>query len=181
MTTAAIEFAEVASEELWPRYLDKHKKEKDENRSKLRTFLSDLVAIAFRGALTEELKEKLVFRPLETTQDDAEAVKLVILAALKSPYFLYTGIDKAQSASQQAANRLSLVMTDSAIGDDRVRSLVTKDRLRNEAEIREGAQKLLNDYRTQAKIRAMLQDWLAVSATAELSKDEKLYPGFDAG
>jgi cytochrome c553 len=179
VTASAVEFADIASDELWPRYREKHRKEPGDDRAKLKAFLIGLIENAFGGPGTAEMQSRFVDRHLEATADDAEAIKLVLLSALKSPYFLYAGIDSTASKSQRAANRLSLTLWDSAVGDDRLRSLVKKEKLSTELEIREAAERLALDIRTQAKLRSMLLDWLAVTSAVELNKDEELFPGFD--
>jgi mono/diheme cytochrome c family protein len=47
-TAAALEFAEIATSEMWPRYRRKHKDVSDENRARLKAFLSEIVRRASR-------------------------------------------------------------------------------------------------------------------------------------
>jgi Protein of unknown function (DUF1588)/Protein of unknown function (DUF1592)/Protein of unknown function (DUF1585) len=125
------------------------------------------------------LKLRYIDSQIASTPDDSEAIKLVLLSCLKSPLFLYTGLDKESSAQQRIANRLSLVLLDSAVGDGYTRSLVSKNRLKNSDDIRRAAEHLVNDFRVQSKIRGMLHEWLAIGQAAELTKDKDKYPGFD--
>ncbi len=179
VTAAALEFGEAAAEELWPRYREKHKKDSDENRGRLKAFLGELVSAAFRRPLDDEIKQRYIEVHLSSTPDDVEAIKVVLLACLKSPLFLYAGLDQDASDAQKIANRLSMVLLDSAVGDGYTRSLVSKNRLKNTDDVRRAAEHLVNDYRAQAKIRAMLHEWLAIGQTVELTKDKEKYPGFD--
>jgi cytochrome c553 len=179
VTAAALEFGEAAAEELWPRYQEKHKKDSDAQRGRLKSFLNELVSVAFRCPLDDEITQRFVEAQLSSTPDDKEAIKVVLLSCLKSPLFLYTGLDENASESQKIANRLAMVLFDSAVGDGYIRSLVSKNRLKNTDDVRRAAEHLINDYRVQAKIRATLFEWLAMGQATELTKDKERYSGFD--
>ena len=105
-TAAAVEFAELLIEEQWPQWERRHKKDPNENRARLRAFLTEIVETAFRGSLSDELKSLYIDKQVDAAEDDQDAIKRTILAALKSPRFLYPLLDADQSKSQRAANRL---------------------------------------------------------------------------
>lgn len=86
-TLAAIEFARLAADELYPEYLRKHKKDSDENRGKLKSFLKTLVEAAFRGPVDDPLADLYINRQVDQCLDDAEAIRQVMLITLKSPRF----------------------------------------------------------------------------------------------
>nr|MCU0721786.1 PA14 domain-containing protein [Pirellula sp.] len=102
-TAAALEFSTLAAKELYPRWLKKHKEETNENRSQLKAFLKDLLQTAFRSPLDSELATVYVDRQVDKTEDDAEAIRRVLLMGLKSPRFLYPLADADKSPSQRAA------------------------------------------------------------------------------
>jgi hypothetical protein len=179
-TAAALEFAQVAAAELWPRYERQHKDDSDEGRSKLRKFLAEIVEVAFRGSLDEKQKLTYIDKNVDAAEDDVEAMKRTFLMALKSPYFLYPSLDVGASVSQQAANRLSLILHDSLPSEDGILSQIKKENLTNEKQIRDAAKRMVKDYRTQAKVRQMMHEWLNIGHFADISKDAKNYPGFDS-
>ncbi|MEZ6138046.1 MAG: DUF1588 domain-containing protein [Pirellulaceae bacterium] len=102
-----------------------------------------------------------------------------MLLSLKSPRFLYPELAK-QSASQQAASRLALILFDSLPTDDRLKRAVEKNELETEQQIRSYAQANVDDYRVRAKTRGMLHQWLNVEQFREITKDSEAYPGFDS-
>jgi hypothetical protein len=178
-TKAAIEFSQAAITELWPEYERKHRKKTDKNRSRLRGFAKHIVSTAFRGELSEAQQKTFIDAPIDTTPDDAEAIKKICLMALKSPRFLYPTLDFDQSDSQRAANRLALVMFDSLPVDEWLRKKVSKNQLKTDDQINDVVWRMVNDFRTQAKTRAFLYEWLELTHSEEISKDKERFPGFD--
>ncbi len=179
-TAAAIEFAQIAGDELWPRFQQKNKGMKDEGRARLRTFLSDLVSTAFRGSLTKELRSLYVDRQIDSSPDDLEAIRRVMLIALKSPHFLYPALDLESNESQRIANRLALTLYDSLPIGKELFNEIKQDKLRSEQRIREVARRMVVDYRAEAKAREMVHGWLNIGQATEITKDKDAYPGFDS-
>ena len=178
-TTAAIEFAQAAIDELWPRYDRKHRKEPNENRARLRAFLAETIEAAFRGPLSDEIRTLYVDKQVDATEDDAEAIKRSLLAALKSPRFLYPLLDSDRSKSQRAANRLALTLFDGLPTDETLRKQVAKNQLETEDQIRQMANRMIYDFRVRGKTRGMIYEWLNLGKFADISKDEELYADFD--
>lgn len=178
-TAAAIEFAQIATDELWPRYERKHRKDSNENRSRLRSFLVELVEAAFRGPLSDQLKSLYIDQQVDATEDDAEAIKRSLLATLKSPRFLYPLLDSDRSKSQRAANRLALTLFDGLPTDDYLRKQVAGNKLESEEQIRTAANKLVHDFRVRGKTRELMREWLNLGRFEEISKDKDLFPDFD--
>ncbi|QDT04081.1 PA14 domain protein [Rubripirellula lacrimiformis] len=178
-TAAAIEFAEVASDELYPAYLRKHKKDSDENRGKLRGFLNELVQTAFRGPVDDGLRELYIDRQIEQCEDDAQAIKQVVLIALKSPRFLYPTLDADRSVSQRAANRLALTLFDSLPSGPWLNEQVAKGNLEKRDQVEKAAWRMVSDYRCEAKIRSFIYEWFDLAHIEEVTKDGDAYPGFD--
>lgn len=178
-TAAAVEFAQIATQDLWPRYRREHRKESDENRALLKGFLKKVVQTAFRGDLDEQLHELYIDNQVDKTEDDVEAIKRVLLVSLKSPRFLYPLADSERSPSQQAANRLALTLYDSLPGDEHLIRSVEKDELTTPEQVRQAAERMVNDYRAQAKTRELLYEWLNLTHLGEISKDQEAFAGFD--
>ncbi|TWU47240.1 PA14 domain protein [Rubripirellula tenax] len=178
-TAAALEFATMASGELYGLYLRKHKKDSDENRGKLRRFLAELVEAAFRGPLDDRLRDLYVNQQVDQCEDDAEAIKQVVLMTIKSPRFLYPSLDRNRSDSQRAANRLALTLFDSLPSDDWMIRDIEKDRFKDHAQLEKAAWKMVGDYRCEAKTRAFIYKWFDLGDVEEITKDKEAYPGFD--
>ncbi|MFK8114784.1 MAG: DUF1588 domain-containing protein [Rubripirellula sp.] len=178
-SAAAIEFGQFAANELYAQYRRRHRKDSDENRAKLRGFLTELVETACRGPLDDDVKKLYIDRQLAEAADDAQAIKRAALMAIKSPRFLYPALDRDRSKSQRAANRLALVLFDSLPSDRWLRKLIEKNQLEKSEQIGDAAWRMTNDYRSRAKTRAFLYEWLDLSHLDELSKDSESFPGFD--
>ncbi len=179
-TAAALEFAEITISELWPAYQRKHKKDPDENRAKLRIFLSEFAMVAFRSPLDDETRKFYVDGQVDLAEDDAEAIRRCLLVVLKSPRFLYPSLDQDQSPSQRAATRLALTLYDSLPADEWLLKLVRENKLETPDQTRAAAERMLRDYRVRGKTRELMYEWLNLTHLTEITKDEELYPEFDA-
>ncbi len=178
-TKAALEFAEVAKDELFPRFRRSNQNIPEENRGKLRNFLEETIQTAIRGPLSEEMRTRYIDEQLAAAEDDGEAIKRSLLISLKSPRFLYPTIDTDRSVSQRRANRLALILYDSLPSDQWLVQRIEMNQLIDDRNVRQAATKMLSDYRAQAKIRSFLYRWLDLNDLDEISKDEQTYPGFD--
>ena len=179
ITAAAVEFATLVATELWPKHRKKEDGESNENREQLRRFLRELVSVAFRGPLQEDVQQLYIDDPIAASEDDAVAIRRVLLAALKSPRFLYPTLDADRDISQRAANRLSLVLFDSLPSDPWLRDQIKAGSLREIPQISDAAWRMVDDRRTKAKTRRFLFDWLNLNHFGEITKKESLFPGFD--
>ncbi len=180
-TAASLEFAQIATTELWRDFRKKHKKESEEdtNRSVLKNFLTEIVQTAFRAPLSEEIKKRYVDNQVEATEDDAEAIQRSLLLSLKSPRFLYPLADHEQTLSARHANRLTLTLLDSFPSEEWLIKKVREGKLEDVSSVREVAKSFVKDYRTQAKLKDMLHEWLNTKRFGEITKNESLFPGFD--
>lgn len=177
-TAAAIEFAQIAYDELWPDYQRSNRGNKDEDRSKLRNFLGEILETATRRPLSPELKTAFIDRQVAMEADDGEAIKRVLLIALKSPRFLYPTADLDASVSQRAANRVALTLFDSLPSDKGLRKLVAEDEFKTIEAVRAYAEQAVDDYRVRAKTRDFLYGWLNIEDLGEVSKDSEHYAQF---
>ncbi|MCA9230848.1 MAG: DUF1588 domain-containing protein, partial [Planctomycetales bacterium] len=178
-TEAALEFAQIAAEELWPTYQRKNQNKADENRAQLRGFLEEIVATAFRGPLDEDDRKLYVDASVDATADDIEAIKRSLLLALKSPRFLYPMLDTDRSLSQRVANRLALTLYDSLPTDTWLFLQARGNDLETEQQIRAAAERMVYDDRTRSKTREFLHQWLNISDVGEITKDSAAFEGFD--
>ena len=178
-TAAAVEFAGVAINELWPHYRRKHKNDSDQNRQRLRSFLLKIAETAFRGPLDDLNHRFYVDQQVDQSEDDSEAIKRCLLAVLKSPRFLYPELDRDRSVSQRAANRLALTLFDSVPVDESLLQLVRQDKLETEEQVRTAARQMVRDYRAEGKIHQLVGEWLHLSRISEAVKDSELFPDFD--
>ncbi len=178
-TAAALEFAQIAYDELWPNYLRRHRQDTGDDRAKMKSFLKTIVQTAFRSPLDDELVADYITRQLDAEVDDAEAIKRSLLISLKSPRFLYPLADATQSESQRVANRLTLTLFDSLPVERELIASIAQDDFKSADKVREFTRDHFNDTRLRAKTRAMLYEWLNVGQLPEPAKDEAIFPGFD--
>ena|ERR1700722_4816115 len=174
-THAAIETANYVV-----KHLDElsHSQPNDTNRiDKVETFCGKLVATAFRRPLTDEQKRLFVAMQFKSATKLEDAVKRVVILALKSPRFLYLGLDDSKPDDFEVAERLSYDLWDSLPDVDLERS-ATDGKLRTEEQVAAQAQRMLADPRAHSKMRYFLQQWLGMNQREDLSKDATLFPGF---
>ena len=152
-------------------------KPSDTNRvAKVQAFCGEFVAAAFRRPLTEEQKKVMVVPHFKDTKPE-EALKRVVLLALKSPRFLYLGLDNAKPDDYEAAARLSFGLWDSLPDRDLIK-LAGQGGLHTREQVSQQARKMLADPRARAKTLYFLQQWLQMNRVEDLSKDAVLFPGF---
>jgi hypothetical protein len=136
-----------------------------------------LVAAAFRRPLTAEQKRLFVSNQFKNAGKTEDAVKRVVLLALKSPRFLYLEIDGGKADDFEVAERLSFDLWDS-LPDAALERSAAKGQLRTEEQVAEQARRMLADQRAHSKMRYFLQQWLQMNQREDLSKDATLFPGF---
>ena len=150
----------------------------DTNRAaKAQSFCGELMAKAFRRPLTEEQKRVFISSQFKKKANVEDAVKLVVLLTLKSPRFLYLGLDDARPDDFETAARLSYGLWDS-LPDQDLRKLAAQGALHTREQIAPQAQRMLGDARARAKMQYFFHHWLQMDRVEILSKDDKLFPGF---
>ena len=155
-------------------------KAKDTNRvAKVRSFCEEFVATAFRRPLSPEQKSEYIANQFKATPKLGleDAVKRVVLLALKSPRFLYLGLDAAKPDDFEAAARLSFGLWDS-LPDGELARLAAQGALRSREAIAAQARRMLTNPRAHAKVQDFLHHWLQMNHAEDFSKDAKLFPGF---
>lgn len=150
----------------------------DTNRAaKVEKFCADFVATAFRRPIDDELKKLYVTERLKRAPKLEEAVKRVLLLALKSPRFLYLDTDQNTTDAYEVATRLSYGLWDS-VPDSELLKAAEKGELQTPQQVRAQAQRMLKDPRARAKMSYFLAQWLDLDHVEEVSKDPKAFPEF---
>jgi len=174
-TQAAIEVAN---------YLVKHldrlsdSKPNDTNRvARVEAFCSGFVAAAFRRPLTADQKRLFVSSQFKKAVKAEDALTRVVLLSLKSPRFLYLGLDDAKRDDFAVAERLSFGLWDSQ-PDPELTKAAAEGRLHTREQVIQHSERMLGDPRARAKVQYFLRHWLQMDRVENLSKDDKLYPGF---
>ena len=153
-------------------------KASDTNRfGKIEAFCQSFVSTAFRRPLNAEQKRVFVASQFKKAAKPEDAVKRVVLLALKSPRFLYLGIEDRKSDAFDVAARLSFGLWDS-LPDAVLTKLAAQGGLRNADQVSQQARRMIADPRARAKMQYFLHHWLQMSHIENLSKDDKLFPGF---
>ena len=150
----------------------------DTNRvAKVEAFGHDFVAAAFRRPLTTEQQRIFVSNQFKKAPKPEDAIKRIVLLTLKSPRFLYLGLDDQKPDTFDIAARLSFGLWDS-LPDHELTKLAEQGKLRTGEEVSQQARRMLSDSRARAKMQYFLHHWLQMSHVEFLSKDDKLFPGF---
>ena len=155
-----------------------HSKADATNRATLvQTFCREFTEIAFRRPLTAEQNRVIVASQFQKATKLEDAVTRVVLLALKSPRFLYLGLEREKPDDFEVAARLSFGLWDS-LPDRELQKLASQGGLRSREQIAREAQRILGDPRARAKLQYFLQHWLQMDRVENLSKDENIFPGF---
>lgn len=153
----------------------------DAGNPKRRALLQDYCAAfaqrAFRRPLSPEQRKFIVERQFELAKDDDTAVKRVVLLVLQSPRFLYR--EPGAGDAFDTASRLSFALWDS-IPDRTLLDAAAAGKLTTRDDVVREAKRMLAEPRAQAKLHAILLQWLKLDQIAELPKDAKIFPKFDA-
>jgi hypothetical protein len=92
---------------------------------------------------------------------------------------LYPGLDRGLSVSQRAANRLALILFDSLPADEWLIELARDGKLETAEQVRAAAERMMGDYRAQAKTRALLYAWLNLGHMGEITKNSEHFAEFN--
>jgi hypothetical protein len=155
-----------------------HSKPNDTNRiEQVQSFCGEFVTAAFRRPLTDDQKRVFVSAQFRNAAKAEDAIKRIVLLTLKSPRFLYLGLEGARPDDFAAAERLSFALWDS-LPDEELRKIAVQRELHTREQVRRQSQRMLGDPRARAKIQYFLQQWLQMNQRDDLTKDDKLFPGF---
>jgi hypothetical protein len=173
-TRAALEVASYVIKNL--DRLSNSKPTETNRTAKAQEFCQRFVTTAFRRPLTPEQKRVHIDDQFKKAPKIEEAVKRVVLLALKSPQFLYLGLPQKPD-DYEIASRISYALWDSA-PDAELLKAAEQGKLHTPEETRAQSRRLLADNRAHAKIYYFLQKWLDMDRGDDLAKDPKAYPEF---
>ena len=150
----------------------------DTNRAaRVEAFCHEFVTTAFRRPLDSEQTNSCVSTFFKTAPKLEDSVKRVIILALKSPRFLYLGLDDSTPDDFEVASRLSFGLWDS-MPDKALFRAAAKRELRRTDQITAQTRRMLSDPRAHAKMNYFLQQWLQVNRVEDLGKDPATFPEF---
>jgi mono/diheme cytochrome c family protein len=152
---------------------------KQQRREKTQAFCHRFVQRAFRRPLDEKLRELFVDRFFVQQPELDQAVKRVVVLALKSPRFLYPNLNSIGGDDFDVATRLAYGLWDS-LPDDALLAAAHKGKLKRTEQVTAEARRMLDHPRTRAKLSGFFHDWLQIDPAQDLSKDLQAYPDFDA-
>ena len=144
---------------------------------KLKAFTLRFAQMAYRRPLNDEQKADLTAIYAAGVAPEV-AAKRAFIFTLSNPAFLYPGIGPQDDYA--VASRLALTLWDS-VPDAVLLKAAAAGQLKDAAQVRLQAQRMMKDPRAKSKLRDFLHHWLHVEEGAEIAKDQKEYPGFDQG
>jgi len=137
---------------------------------------------AFRRPVSEDVRKQyvaLVAERLAAGDCFETAMRYAYRAALCSPDFLYHVEHTDRFDDYALASRLSYFLWGS-LPDEALMQLADGGKLRTPKTVREEAERLLNDPKSQRFIDDFLGQWLNLRKIAANDPDRKLYPEFSA-
>jgi mono/diheme cytochrome c family protein len=174
-TTAAIEVANQVVSRL--SRLSGANEDAPDRAERLKQFIHEFAARAFRRPLTDDLRQLYVDQPFSGEQPLEQAVKRAVIQVLKSPRFLYPEWGQ-QKDEMTVASRLALGLWDS-LPDQQLTAAAAAGELRTPEQVAAQAKRMANDPRAKAKLLGFFDRWLKLSEESDLNKDPTSFPGFD--
>lgn len=169
-------------------------------RKKAKSFAEDFVERAFRVPLSDDERKRYVERHFADEENVSKAIKRVVILALKSPRFLYPGLEaigrlpsengdregdkKAEGGVERyrdfvIATRLALTLCN-GLPDEELRKAARRGKLHTRKQIEQHAKRLLDDPRARAKMLEFFRHWLRLDQPYDLAKDADRFPEFDS-
>ena len=133
---------------------------------------------AFRRPLSDELAAFYVDQHLGGDVPLPAGLRKVILLVLKSPRFLYNGLESDPADPYVAASRMSYALWDS-LPDAKLLEAAKGGKLKDRDGIAHEVERMIGDPRTQSKVRSFYHRWLKVDELRGLAKEANRFPGFD--
>jgi len=152
-------------------------------------FVDDFGRRAFRRPLTTDEREALldVYTQVEAEAGFADGIGTVVTVVLQAPQLLYLqefGVGEVEPgvvelSDHELAARLSYLLWDTT-PDDELLELADAGLLRDEAELRAQAERLLAD-RAQSgpALDRFFREWMRFDGVPAFDKDPVLFPGYD--
>lgn len=156
---------------------------------------------AYRKPLSTEQSRRLydVYAWGRDNYDFTKGIALVIEAVLQSPYFLYrfeVGLGRETASTEEPleglikvnevtlldpyemAARLSYLLWGS-MPDDELFAAADQGKLLTKEEVKEQAERMLNDPRAKEAVRSFNYQWLGLKPLVNATKDPTIYPAFN--
>jgi len=149
-----------------------------EAKAKYIAFCRRFAERAFRRPLDDEQAKFFVDQHFIDGTANDESVKKSLLLILKSPRFLYLGLDDTATDSYGIAAKVSYALWDS-LPDQRLLDLAKKGELSKREVLTKEVERMLDDPRTRTKLRTYFHRWLKVDDLHGLGKEAGKFPGFD--
>jgi Protein of unknown function (DUF1592)/Protein of unknown function (DUF1588)/PA14 domain/Protein of unknown function (DUF1595)/Cytochrome C oxidase, cbb3-type, subunit III len=175
-TQAAFEVASYVTTRL--QRISNVKPDDGEAKAKYIAFCRKFAERAFRRPLSDELANAFVDQHFTADVAHDLAVKKALLLILKSPRFLYLGIESQPGDPYALAAKVSYALWDSA-PDTRLLDAAKRGDLSKREVLAREVERMLDDPRTRTKLRAYFHRWLKVDDLHGLSKEAGKFPGFD--
>lgn len=150
-----------------------------EYEQRLRQFCGQFAERAFRRPLNDDQKSLYINRHFDGQPDLEAAVQKTVLMTLKSPRFLYPGIEQKRMDSYYRASQLSLAMWDSP-PDEALLKAAAEGALENRDQLASHAERMSRDPRCRYKLREFLLQWMKLDQVREFKKSTEQFPGFDS-
>ena len=151
-----------------------------DRKTKLENFAVKFAEKAFRKPLSETIRAQIVLESFSAAPDLDAALRKSLLRTLTSPLFLYHEVEtKTRQILPPSviANRLSFGLWDS-IPDQKLLTAAQNGQLMTDSQIRQQADRMLDDSRAKAKVLKFLLDWLHIEDGPEVVKDPSRFPEF---
>ncbi len=153
------------------------------------SFVNDLGRRAFRRPLRAEERQALldVYAQVEAEAGFADAIGTVVTVILQAPQFLYLheeGVAEVEPgvvelSDHELAARLSYLVWDTT-PDDELLELADAGLLRDPAELRAQAERLLADHaRSGPALDRFFREWMHFDGVPAFDKDPALFPAYD--
>ena len=147
-------------------------------KPKLIAFCRRFAERAFRRPLDEEQAKFFVDQHFDGSAGVEEGVKKSLLLVLKSPRFLYLGVEGTANDPYAIAARVSYALWDS-LPDQRLLDAAKKGDLAKREGLTKEVERMLDDPRTRTKLRVYFHRWLKVDDLKGLGKEPGKFAGFD--
>lgn len=145
---------------------------------KCREFCGRFAEAAFRRPL-EPAERELYVDSQFVGRSSEEGVRISLLAILKSPWFLYRGLEQEASEGRRAAEQIAWAITDSSVAGTTLREFAVEGLAAPELQVR-FAEKLLDSPAGRVKWQRFFADWIGLEEAADISKDKEVFAEFDA-
>jgi hypothetical protein len=142
--------------------------------AKARAFCNRFAKLAFRRELDEEERGRYIDAFFDSSGDPRAAARASVMAVLKSPWFLYLGLNEGHPES--VAESLAWTMADS-LPDKAFAELGQK--LQSNPDDTEAILAAFDDPRVRNKWNEFFLTWFRIRDGASISKDTDAFAGFD--